>query len=132
MALRLKFNTALIICAAFLFKLLFVNVGLFSSLNNSHANTQVKRHFTGIIKKRRKQLDPADTAKTISYASVEILEEDTDNEELFKPATFPLLTSCLLGVENKIKDTLKRISSFNKRFSSQSSERYLEYQVFRI
>lgn len=128
----IKINTAILICAAFVFRLLFVNVGLASSLNTNQNKSNIKRHFSTIIKKRRKQFDPITNSKNNGYSSVEILEEDSNNEELFKLNPFPLLFLLCSKVEHKIKDVLKRITPFNKRFSFNSSDRLIEYRVFRI
>jgi hypothetical protein len=129
---RIKINTAVLICSAFVFRLLFVNIGLVSSFNTSQNNSTIKRHFSSVIKKRRKQFDPVTTCKSNGYSTVEILEEDTDNEELFRLNAFPLLFLFYSKIELTIKDVLKRIAPFNKRFAFNSSNRHLEYRVFRI
>lgn len=129
---KIKINIAVLICTAFVFRLLFVNIGLVSSLNTSQNKFTIKRHFSTVIKKRRKQLDPVTTCNSNGYSSVEILEENTNNEELFKLNAFPLLFLFYSKVEHKMKDVLKRITPFNKRYTFSSSNRYLEYRVFRI
>ena len=129
---RIKINTAVLICIAFVFRLLFVNIGLVSSLNTNHSNSTIKRHFSTVIKKRRKQFDPITSSKNISYSTVELLEENSNDDELFRLNAFPLLFLFYSKIELKIKDVLKRITPFNKRFSFNSSNRHLEYRVFRI
>jgi hypothetical protein len=129
---RLKINTAVLICSAFIFRLLFVNIGLVSSLNTRQNNSTIKHLFSTVIKKRRKQFDPITNTKNSGYSTVEILEEDSNDEELFKLNSFPLLFIFYSKIENKIKDTLKKITPFNKHFSFNSSNRHVEYQVFRI
>lgn len=129
---KIKINTALIICLAFVFRLLFVNIGLISSFNTNQNKSTIKRHFSTVIKKRRKQFDPVTTCNSNGYSSVEILEEGNDNEELFRLNAFPLLFLFYSKIELKIKDVLKRITPFNKRFAFNSSNRHLEYRVFRI
>lgn len=128
----LNINTAFLICTAFVFRLLFVNLGLVSSLNTNQNNSTIKRHFSTVIKKRRKQFDPVTTCKSNGCSAVEILEEDTDDEDFFRLNTFPLLFIFYSKIELKIKDILKRITPFNKRFAFNPSSRHLEYQVFRI
>ena len=129
---KLKINIAVLICTAFVFRLLFVNIGLVSGLNTNQNKSTVKRHFSTVIKKRRKQFDPVTTNNCNGYSSVEFLEEDTDNEELFRLNAFPLLFLFHSKIELKIKDVLKRITPFNKHFAFNSSNRHLEYRVFRI
>ena len=128
----LNINTASLLCTAFVFRLLFVNISLVSSLNTNHNNSTIKRHFSSVIKKRRKQFDLATTFKSNGYSTSEILEEVTDNEELFRLNAFPILFLFYSKIEIKIKDVLKRITPFNQHFAFNSSHRYLEYRVFRI
>jgi hypothetical protein len=129
---KLKIETATLICFAFIFRLLFVNVGVISSLNTNQNNSIIKRHFSTIIKKRRKNVDPINNSVIIGYSSFGILEEDNDNDDQFKLNPFTLLHVFYSRIECKIKNTLKRITPFNKYFSYKSSYRYIEYQVFRI
>lgn len=129
---RLKINTAVLICTAFIFRLLFVNIGLASSINTGQNNGTIKRHFSTVIKKRRKQFDPITNSVRFGYSAVEILEEDSNDENQFKLNPFLFVHVFYSVVENKIKDTLRKITSFNKYFSYNSSRRHLEYGVFRI
>ena len=129
---KIKINTAVLICTAFVFRLLFVNIGLVSSLNTSQNNSTIKRHFSSVIKKRRNQVDPVNNPISFGCSSAEILEESSDDDDQFKLSAFNLLIVFNSKVEIKIQDVLKKITSFNKRFSFRSSERYIEYQVFRI
>lgn len=127
-----KINTAVIICAAFIFRLLFVNIGLVSSLNTSQNNSTIKRHFSTVIKKRRKNFDPITNSKNFGYSVVEILEEDSNDEEQFKLNPFLILFIFYSKIESKIQNVLKKITPFNKHFSFNSSNRHVEYRVFRI
>ena len=129
---KLKINIAVLISMAFIFRLLFVNIGLVSSFNTSQNNSTIKRHFLTVVKKRRKQFDPIINSKNFGFCGAEILEEDSNEEELFKLSTFSLLFLFHSSLESKIENTLKKITSFNKYFSFNSSHRYLEYRVFRI
>lgn len=127
-----KINTAAAICLAFIFRLLFVNIGLVSAFNTSQNNGTIKHHFSTVIKKRRKQFDPISNSKGNGYSTVEIVEEDSNDEEQFKLNSFPVLFLFYSKIEHKIKNTLKKITPFNKHFSFNSSNRYIEYRVIRI
>ena len=129
---RININTAALICAAFIFRLLFINVGIISSLSTSQNTSNIKRHFSTVIKKRRKQFDPITSSNNVGYSTVEITEEDSNDEEQFKLNPSTLLFVFYSKIEHKIKDVLKKINPFNKHFSFNSSNRHLEYQVFRI
>ena len=129
---RLKINTATVICLAFIFRLLFVNIGVISASNTNQNNNIIKRHFSTVIKKRRKNVDPVNNSVIIGFSPLEIFEEDSDNDDQFKLTPFILIHFFYSQIECKIKDTLKKITPFNKYFSYKSSYRYIEYQVFRI
>jgi hypothetical protein len=130
MLIKLKINTATLICFAFIFRLLFVNIGVISASNAN--NSIIKRHFSSVIKKRRKNIDPINNSKNPGYLSVEILEEDSNDDDQFKLTPSILIHIFYSKIESKIKNTLKKITPFNKYFSYKSSYRYIEYQVFRI
>jgi hypothetical protein len=129
---RLKINTAALICLAFIFRLLFVNVGVISSLKTNQNNNIIKRHFSTVIKKRSKNVDPINNSTSSGYSPFGILEEDNDNDDQFKLNPFTLIHFFYSRIECKIKNTLKKITPFNKYFSYKSSYRYIEYQVFKI
>lgn len=129
---RIKINTAFVICSAFIFRLLFINIGFISSFIPNTGSKAVKNQYLADIKKRRKQFDPISNSKTFGYSAVEILEEDSNDEEQFKLNPFPTLFIFHSTIENKINNLLKTITPFNKHFSFSSSNRYVEYQVFLI
>jgi len=128
----LKINIAVLICATFIFRLLFVTIGCASSLNANQTNNPVKHHFSSVVKKSKKDFDPITSSKNYGYSNVEIFEEDSDDEEKFKLTPSPLLFPSYSKIENKLKDKLRKITPFNKYFSRNSSHRYVEYRVFRI
>jgi hypothetical protein len=128
----LKINTATLICFAFIFRLLFVNIGVVSSLNINQSNFNIKRPFSNIIKQRRKSIDPINNPVGIGFSPLEILEEGSDNDHQFKLNPYALTNFFYPKIECKLKNTLKLITPFNKYFCYKSSNRYIEYQVFRI
>ena len=129
---KLKINIATLIYVSFIFRLLFVNIGSISSLTTTQNNSFIKRHFSTVINKRRNNLDPINNSVRIGYSPLEILEEDSKNDDQFKLNPFLLIHVFYSKIECKIKNTLKKITPFNKYFSYKSSYRYIEYQVFRI
>ena len=126
-----KINTATLICSAFIFRILFINIGVIYSLNIHQNDTSVKKHFSSVTK-RRKHFEPCNSSDNAGYLSLAIVEEDSDNEDQFKLNSFFLLHVFYSKVESKIESALKKITSFNKHFFYSSSNRYLEYRVFRI
>jgi len=132
MLARLKINTATLICLAFIFRLLFVNIGIVSSLYISNNNNTIKRLFSTVIKNRRKNVEPITNSKNYECSAAEILEENSNDESLFKLNPIALIPVFYYKIECKIINTLKKITPFNKYFSFKSSHRYIDYQVFRV
>lgn len=129
---KLKINMAMLICVSFIFRLLFVNIGFISYLNPKQNNNIIKPHFSTVIKKRRNNLEPVNNTYSAGYSPLEILEEDSNDNDQFKLTPSHLIHVFYYKIECKIKNILKKITPFNKYFSYKSSYRYIEYQVFRI
>lgn len=125
----LKINTALLICLAFIFRLIFVSAGNISSLHSQNSNSN-KKQFSFAFKKRR-NIDPFDNSATPKYSAVEISEEDSDDEAQHKLAT-PLLIQFNALVIGNAKCQIRAISPFNKHYTYNSAQRHLEFRVFRI
>jgi hypothetical protein len=131
MSRRFKINTAILICSAFIFRLLVVNISVISSLSTWQNNVFIKNHYSTIIKRRR-NFERVNNSKNSECLVPEICEVDPNNETKFKSKPF-LLTQILYSlVANDIMNELKKIIPFYKHFSYFSSHRYLAFQVFRI
>jgi hypothetical protein len=126
-----KINTAVIICTAFIFRLLFVNIGIISSLNTQQNHGIIKNHFSSAIKKRR-NIESSTNSGSASYVVTEICEEDTDDEKAAKPNPFLFIQVLYSFLSDKINNTLEKIAPFYNYLSYKSSHRYLAFQVFRI
>ena len=126
-----KINYAVIICCAFVFRVLFVNVGIISSLNTHQNKGVVKAHFSGNIKKRR-NVDAPNTTGNYEYSATEICEEgaDENNSSKSNPFLFTQVLNSLFA--GKINSTTEKISPFLSYFSYPVSPRYLAFQVFRL
>jgi hypothetical protein len=127
----LKINTAIIICFAFIFRLLFVNIGLISSLDTQQSKSIIKAHFSSTIKKRR-QIQSSNNLVNSGYSAVEICEENADEVIQIKSNPFLLLQFLFSFFSSKINDQVERITQFYNYLSYKSSHRYLAFQVFRI
>src|SRR3954469_5808226 len=75
----IKINTALLLCTVFIFRILFVNIGIISSQNTKQNNSSVKTHFSTVIKKR-KNFEATNNSGNCDYSLVEICEEDVDDD----------------------------------------------------
>jgi len=127
----LKINTALVICAAFFFRLLFVNIGIVSSLNTHQNKGVVKAHFSSLMKKRR-TVEAPNSSGNYEYSAIEICEEGADENNFSKSNPF-LFTQVLYSpVAGKISNTLQKVKIFQGLFSYSPLPRYLKLEVFRI
>lgn len=126
-----KINSAVLICMAFVFRLLFVNIGVVSSLNTRQFNSHAKHHFSTLAKKGR-SLEASDNSGTRDYLAIEICEEDSDEENEIKSDPSSLLQVLYCGVVSKINDGLKKITATHHSLSYTATHRYLAFKVFRI
>lgn len=126
---RLKINTAIIICVAFLFRLLSLSYGFISPPNEGNAllNTGCKC----AIEKGTSLIGSEKDSKSI-YTDVVFSEEDADDENEQRSFT-PVLLECFSGIDvYSIGSHVRAITPSNKHFVYNSSQRHLEYGVFRI
>jgi hypothetical protein len=121
----LKVNTAILICSAFIFRLLFANICIVSSSNAQHNKGQ-KSHYSTLMKRRN---HPSDHSKNFGTSVVEICEEDSDEHNQFKANPFFLVqvlySLAAKGIENHLK-------LFSRSFPRTLSNQYLVLQVIRI
>lgn len=126
-----KINTAILICLVFVFRILFINNGLLAGVGKVPSYNPVQKQFSSVLK-RNTGTDVQDNSKDYDFSALEICEESAGDENPFKLNPFILIHVFYSPIESKLKDTLKKITPFNKYFSFDSSNRYLEYRVFRI
>jgi len=128
---HLKINTALLICTAFVFRLLFVNIGIIPSLNTPQSNSVIKSHFATIIKKRKKQFDALNNFKSSSSLIVEICEENANEGKSFKSRSFFLIKILYSFLTNKAP-SLKSNALFDFIGYKLPSGKYGTISVLRI
>lgn len=125
----LKINIAIIVCVAFLFRLFSLSLSFVSSSNES--NTLASAYLTSVSKKGIVHVAPLKNSKSI-YTDVVISEEDPDDENEHKSFT-PILLESFCGLTVcSIGNHVKAITPSNKHFACNSSQRRLEFGVFRI
>lgn len=75
----LKINTALLICSAFVFRLLFLNISSISSVNTRQNTAFASKYFSS-VQKRRKSIDVINHSNANQCSLNEICEEDLNNK----------------------------------------------------
>lgn len=125
---RLNINTALLICFAFVFRLLFVNI---SSLvaQSSHPQKSAVKSYTSIVIKRAKHFDVATTVLCAQYNSTEFCEEEDDDEKIKNPRLVKYIDWLII---HPVKNIFKSIFGVYQSYCYCQSHRYLRLQVFRI
>jgi hypothetical protein len=127
----LKIKTALLVCTAFVFRLLFVNIGIIPTFNTPLNNTFINSHFSTIMK-RRKNVDPLNNSGVREYSQIEICEQNSNNKDtLFKTKLFLLLKTIYSFLPNEVY-SLKSSALFDFVNSKLSSRKYLAISVLRI
>ena len=90
---KLKINIAIIIFLAFIFRLTFMNVYLLTTLETSPANKVIVSHFSNSLKKRKWNTESVIQSNFAIYSTVEVCEENPDNEEdLIKTNSISILS----------------------------------------
>lgn len=94
----LKINTVVLICFAFVFRVLFMNISMFASSGTSLTKSHTAKHSSG-THKRRRLAESAVQPDIKDYAVMEVCEEGSgDEDDLVKthsPAVLPVLHSFL-------------------------------------
>jgi hypothetical protein len=126
----LKINTSIVICATFVFRLLFVNIGLISSLNSHQNNATIKSHFSSVLKRRK--IDTIDVSSSKEKSVIEICEEDLDDDDdQTKTNPFFFIQFLYSFLADKTV-SLKSNNFFDFVSCKLSSRKYLSISVLRI
>jgi hypothetical protein len=123
-----KINTALVICLAFIVRLLFLNLGVFSSTYNT-SDLRAKHSFN--LKKRKTSTEIKEVATTKDYSLTEFCEEsDTEDDDL--KINSPVLLSVLYTFINNLGFATKSAFSFDRLKVDLFPKRYLSLSILRI
>ncbi len=132
MFIHLKINTALLICTAFVFRLLFVNIGLLPSSNNSQVNHEVTKHFSTIQKKRKRHTESTVQSTVIDYSSEEFFEEGSGNKEEQVKKESPVILFFLYSFLKRTTSTLRLNHLFDIIKCDLYPKKYLSLSILRI
>lgn len=122
-----KINIAVLVCTVFVFRLLFVNIGIIPSLNSSQNNVSTS------IEKKQSGKDTFVNTHANEFQLIEICEEENENDEddLSKTKPFFLISYVYSALSNKFND-LKSTDLFDCLNYKLSSKKYLAISVLRI
>jgi len=130
---RIKINIAMLICLAFVFRILFANFSIVISLGALQGTTIPIAEYPSVLK-NKKNFTVSNISGNYGYSAVEICEEEEEESEdhsKFKSRSFfaEQLFSSLFSL--KIKCKPNTVLGF-KSFFHISLPRYISLQVFRI
>lgn len=126
----LKINSALLLCTAFIFRLLFVNAGVISSLHTQYSKYANAR-FANTIK-RHAPCEASANLKGDERSLLEICETDADDDDKFKVRPSVLSTLVYLLVTKNLSYSVQKVIPSGDLVSGSLPQRYLLFQVFRI
>lgn len=125
-----KINTAILICMAFIFRILFVNLGLMANMNTNHHGV-IKGHFASVIKKR-KLTEYTNQSSKETYSIAEICEENLDEDEQLRLNPLDLIKTIISFFTVKFASNIQKFPPSFDLLSFNSTDRYLKLQVIRI
>ncbi len=128
---KYKINTAIIISLAFIFRLLFVNIGILPEFQTSQTNKLLNSHFSTVQKKRR-QAQASVQYNIKDYGSIEVCDEDLDGEEDLIKANLPVILSNFFSFFNPGSLIQKSIVSFDLIKCTLYPKKYLALSILRI
>jgi hypothetical protein len=129
---KFKINTAIFIFLAFIFRLLFVNIGLLSSLSSPQTNKLLSSHFAA-SQKRRRAPEVASQSSPKDYTIVEVCEEGSDNEEEdFAKVNLPVILSAFYAFLTNLIFIPKSNPPFESVSNNLYSKRYLSLSILKI
>ena len=127
----LKINTAILICLAITFRLLFINIGLLSSFETTQTNYLLSNYFSTVQK--NKAQDQTDvTANVKDYTDMYVCDEGSDNKEDLVKASSPAISFLFFSFFSRILFTPKLSSSFDLIKCDIHPKRYLALSILRI
>jgi hypothetical protein len=128
----LKINIAFFVCAAFLFRLLFINVDAFASLNFPQKPGALKHFSLGRFEKTEKISNISSRCDSNEFAMQDVYEEETENEDDFSFVKIPVFFSVFFGFLTEANDALVSGISFDHTKYSLSPKKYLVFSTLRI
>lgn len=129
--MRVKINTALVICLAFVFRLLFLNISVIPSLNTQRNSNFINEHFSTLMK-RRKSVDILSNSNTRENSAIEICEENSGGEDDLSKTNPFILARILYSFLADKAVSLRVGSLFNSVHCKLFSRKYLALSVLRI
>jgi hypothetical protein len=124
-----KINTAIIVFLAFIFRLLFVNVGWLSS-NNSSQNQPLAK--SSIVTHKDQSSELKSHSYSRDYMLIELCEEDSDNEEDVVKTHPPVVLFFLQSLFGKIEGSEGSDNPFDSIKCNLFPKRYLSLSILRI
>jgi len=129
-----KINTPVLICLAFVFRLLFSNMNAYAAMDVSANKHFIKSHPTSNLKKERRRDNEVVTASTLAGEQVvqELAEENPESED---DSAHPKKSTLLFVLFSYLKGTFdapKPGVPFDFFKCSLSPKKYLAISVLRI
>lgn len=127
-----KTTTALLICSAFVFRLLFLEITFLSFNGISKTSLPLTQHISS-SKNKISEADVSSSENIKYYSAVEVCEENSDNEEDFAKFHSPVILSIVYSAFlNQLNFIPKPNILFGFIKSGLPLKKYLSISVLRI
>jgi hypothetical protein len=127
----LKINTAVLVCAAFIFKLLFFNVNALAGVNPLHA-TIASKHLTAKLKKRNEYAEAAvQTTDSKEAVIQQAYDEGIEIEDDSISLEAPIFSTCYFFF-NELSDSPNLNILFDFIKCNLYPKKYLALSVLRV
>jgi hypothetical protein len=123
-----KINTALIVCLAFVFRLLVVNVPMVGSFEDF----LFKGTNKSCLLKKGKSSETLVQSSTKEYPAIEVCEENQDSEETESKFDTPVILSFLYSYFNRIHLSAGVNNAFDSIKCQLHPKKYLSLSILRI
>lgn len=130
--LNTKIHFSTLVVFAFIFRLMFVNVGFTSVFNLNQNHKLVKTHSSSNIKNRRKQADTSVQDPSVRYSVVDVFEENFDSSQKLEKANTPAVLAIFYSLFSRIISSIKQVIPFDYIKCELQPKRYLSLSVIRI
>ena len=129
---RFVINTTIIICLAFIFRLVFVNGSLLVSVNSAQTDRFITSDFSHSPKKITRDLREVTGSAISIYSDAAVCEEDLDAEEDLARANTPAILSIFYCFVNPLTSSFKSAISFDLIKCGLQPKKYLALSILRI
>ncbi len=128
---RFKIVFAIVVAMVFVFRLLFINIGILASFNSQQTGKLIAKIYSE-NQKRRRNADVTAQSNAKDYTIAEICAEDSDNEEETAKANTPAVLTVLFSFLKYLVFIPKSNFHFDSIKCNLYPKKYLALSIIRV